>query len=277
MSMTAIDCWAPFAKQMANVICCPQLEATLAILIGQSSKDTNVLALNGTLAKYCLSDIEQILVGQGASERLRHICTVHPANLTEGSCPAKDISEFEATVDTSKLLAACNKIDPVKECCNAICQNAISEAATKIAMISTDFLGMPGSQVLPEQSTRVRDCKTIVLRWLASKLHPANAKEVLRVLSNCNVNKGELESKLFQTETYEIIVISLLYSSQISMYFLILWPFSCLVNAYNIFNFLKVEFASHHICYGLQHYHICTHLQCFPVYYSQFVHWNSPT
>lgn len=198
MSMTAIDCWAPFAQQMANVICCPQLEATLAILIGQSSKDTNVLALNGTLAKYCLSDIEQILVGQGASDRLKRICAVHPANLTEGSCPAKDISEFEMTVDTSKLLAACNKIDPVKECCNAICQNAISEAATKIAMISTDFLGMPGSQVLPEQSSRVRDCKTIVLRWLASKLHPANAKEVLRVLSNCNVNKGELGSEIFR-------------------------------------------------------------------------------
>ncbi|XP_022933208.1 uncharacterized GPI-anchored protein At1g61900 [Cucurbita moschata] len=189
MGVTAMDCWAPFAKQMANVICCPQLEATLAILIGQSSKDTNVLALNGTLAEYCLSDIEQILVGQGANERLKHICRVHPANLTEGSCPAKDVSEFETTVDTSKLLAACNKIDPVKECCNAICQNAISEAATKLAMISTDFLGMPGSQVLPEQSARVRDCKTIVLRWLASKLHPANAKEVLRVLSNCNVNK----------------------------------------------------------------------------------------
>jgi hypothetical protein len=34
---------------VANVICCPQLEASLAILIGQSSKETSVLALNGPL------------------------------------------------------------------------------------------------------------------------------------------------------------------------------------------------------------------------------------
>ncbi|KAF2304969.1 hypothetical protein GH714_000781 [Hevea brasiliensis] len=158
MSMTSIDCWAFFAPLLANVICCPQLEATLAILIGQSSKETNVLALNGTISKYCLSDIEQILVGQGAADNVKRICSIHASNLTEGSCPVKNMNEFESIVDSSKLLSACEKIDPVKECCD-------------------------------QHSTRVNDCKNIVLRWLASKLNPSHAKEVLRGLSNCNVNK----------------------------------------------------------------------------------------
>uniref|UniRef100_A0A0R0FYZ6 Uncharacterized protein n=1 Tax=Glycine max TaxID=3847 RepID=A0A0R0FYZ6_SOYBN len=71
ISVTAIDCWEVFAPFLANVICCPQLEATLTILIGQSSKLTNVLALNGTVAKHCLADVEQILMGQGATNNLK--------------------------------------------------------------------------------------------------------------------------------------------------------------------------------------------------------------
>lgn len=190
MTTTSIDCWSAFAPLLANVICCPQLEATLAILIGQSSQQTNVLALNGTTARHCLSDIEQILVGQGANDSLKQICSIRSSNLTEASCPVKDVSEFESTVDTSKLLAACGKIDPVRECCDQTCQNAILEAATQISLKSSDLLGMEGSHVLPERSTKVNDCKSIVLRWLASRLVPSHSKEVLRGLSNCNVNKG---------------------------------------------------------------------------------------
>lgn len=189
MSITSIDCWSAFAPFLANVICCPQLDATLSILIGQSSKETNVLALNGTLAKYCLSDIEQILVGQGANDSLAQICSIHASNLTENSCPVKDVNEFENTVDTSKLLAACAEIDPVKECCDQICQSAILEAATRIALKASELLSIDAPHVLPKHSTTVHACKSIVLRWLGSKLDPLHAKHVLRALSNCNVNK----------------------------------------------------------------------------------------
>jgi hypothetical protein len=195
MSITSIDCWSAFAPFLANVICCPQLDATLSILIGQSSKETNVLALNGTLAKYCLSDIEQILVGQGANDSLAQICSIHASNLTENSCPVKDVNEFENTVDTSKLLAACAEIDPVKECCDQICQSAILEAATRIALKASELLSIDAPHVLPKHSTTVHACKSIVLRWLGSKLDPLHAKHVLRALSNCNVNKGEFGVK----------------------------------------------------------------------------------
>ncbi|KAJ4703918.1 GPI-anchored protein [Melia azedarach] len=189
MSMTSIDCYAFFAPLLANVMCCPQLEATLLILIGQSSKKTNVLALNGTLAELCLSDIEQLLVGQGAADNLKQICSIHPSNLTEGSCPVKDVNEFESTVDSSKLLTACGKVDPVKECCDQTCQSAILEAAAKLALRTSDSLNMDGPNVLSDHSTRINDCKNVVLRWLGSKLDHSRAKEVLRGLSNCNINK----------------------------------------------------------------------------------------
>ncbi|KAK2644470.1 hypothetical protein Ddye_019665 [Dipteronia dyeriana] len=189
MSMTSIDCYAYFAPLLANVVCCPQLEATLLILIGQTSKETNELALNGIHAEICLSDIEQILLGQGAAADLKQICSIHPSNLTEASCPVKDVNLFESSVDTSKLLVACEKIDPVKECCDQICQNAILEAASTIAMKVSEPLNMDGSNGLHEHSSRISDCKSVVLRWLASKLDSSLAKEVIRGLSNCNVNK----------------------------------------------------------------------------------------
>ncbi|XWS15580.1 hypothetical protein CRYUN_Cryun34aG0013000 [Craigia yunnanensis] len=190
MRMTSIDCWAAFAPLLANVICCPQLHATLVILVGQSSKETGVLSLNRTLAQLCLSDIEQALAGQGAGDNLKQICSIHPSNLTEESCPVKDVDEFENTVNSSELLDSCEKIDPVKECCDQVCQGAISDAATRLALKASDPLSMDGPHVLPEHSTRVNDCKTVVLRWLASKLDPYHAKEVLRGLTNCNVNKA---------------------------------------------------------------------------------------
>ncbi|KAL6992785.1 hypothetical protein U1Q18_010900 [Sarracenia purpurea var. burkii] len=194
LSTTSIDCIAGFAMLLANVVCCPQLEATLVILIGQSSKDTNMLALNGTLANHCLSDLEQILVGQGASDGLQKICSIRPSNLTAASCPVNDINEFESLVDGLKLLSACEKIDLVNECCDQICQNAISEAARKLALKAYDLLSMDGDHELSDDhSTRVNDCEVIVHRWLASKLDPSRAKDVLRGLSNCNVNQGELD------------------------------------------------------------------------------------
>ncbi|XP_071722586.1 LOW QUALITY PROTEIN: uncharacterized GPI-anchored protein At1g61900-like [Rutidosis leptorrhynchoides] len=189
MTTTSLDCFSPFAPMLSNVMCCPQLEATLAILVGQSSKATNILAINRTVARHCLSDIDQILVGQGASASLRRICSVNSSNLTEATCPVRNVSEFENAVETSKLLDACQKIDPVKECCDQVCQNAISEAATKLALKASEILTVGGQRILPEPSTRVNDCKMIVHRWLASKLDPSDAKEVLRGISNCNINK----------------------------------------------------------------------------------------
>ncbi|TMW93801.1 hypothetical protein EJD97_011149 [Solanum chilense] len=189
MAVTSIDCVAPFAEYLANVICCPQLETTLVILIGQSSKHSNMLALNGSLAKHCLSDFQQLLVSQGANDTLQKICSLHPENLTEGSCPVKDVNEFESTVDSSSLLAACGKIDLVNECCEETCGNAVTEAAKKLALKAYDISRMGGPHVLSDHTTRVNDCKRIVHRWLANKLEPAGAKHVLRGLYNCKNNK----------------------------------------------------------------------------------------
>lgn len=192
MSMTAVDCFTVFAPYLANVVCCPQFEATLVILIGQSSKETKKLSLNSTLAKHCLSDFDQILMGQGANNSLQEICSIGPSNLTEASCPVKDVYGFERVVNASKILANCGKIDLVNECCQETCQNAISEAAKDLASVSYDLDAM-GLRRPSGISTRViNDCKSIVLRWLASKLEPSRAKEVLRGLANCNLNKGNL-------------------------------------------------------------------------------------
>ncbi|KMS96760.1 hypothetical protein BVRB_8g200640 [Beta vulgaris subsp. vulgaris] len=183
LGITATDCFTAFAPYLANVVCCPQLHATLVILIGQSSKDTMLLALNETLSKQCLSDVNQVLASQGANDNLQEICKVRASNLTEGSCPVKDVSEFETTVDTSKLLTYCQKIDLVSECCSQTCQNAVSEAARNISSKLGDLTDVP------QLSDIVEDCQSIVLRWLASKLNPSRAKEVMRGLSNCNINK----------------------------------------------------------------------------------------
>ncbi|XP_042066980.1 uncharacterized GPI-anchored protein At1g61900-like isoform X1 [Salvia splendens] len=190
MMVTSTDCMAAFAPVLANVVCCPQVEATLGILIGQSSKYTNTLALNGTLAAHCLSDFQQILVGQGANDSLSKICSIHSSNLTGGSCPVSDVSEFESAVETSNLLAACGKINSVNECCEQVCQNAILDAARKLAQKAYSLLAVDGSHVLSDHTTRINDCKSIVLRWLGSKLEPSRAKEVLRGISNCRINKG---------------------------------------------------------------------------------------
>ncbi|XP_071706368.1 uncharacterized GPI-anchored protein At1g61900-like [Rutidosis leptorrhynchoides] len=189
MSTTAIDCFTVFAPYLANVVCCPQFEATLIVLIGQSSKKSNHLALNSTLAKHCISDFDQILMGQGANNSLQHICSIDASNLTEGSCPVIDVDGFEKMVNTSKLLANCGKIDLVNECCQETCQNTISEAAKEIASVSYELDAMGLRRPSDISAKVINDCKSIVLRWLASKLEPSGAKEVLRGLANCNLNK----------------------------------------------------------------------------------------
>uniref|UniRef100_A0A453BR34 SPARK domain-containing protein n=1 Tax=Aegilops tauschii subsp. strangulata TaxID=200361 RepID=A0A453BR34_AEGTS len=181
MTTTAVDCFASFAPFLANVICCPQLQATLTILIGQSSKQTGSLALDPTLANYCLSDVQQLLMSQGASDNLHSICSVHLSNATEGSCPVSTVDAFESVVDSSKLLEACRKVDPVNECCSQTCQSAISDAARKIS--SKD-----AALTSDTASPKVDSCRNVVLRWLSSRLEPSSATKMLRQISNCNVN-----------------------------------------------------------------------------------------
>ncbi|KAG6492441.1 hypothetical protein ZIOFF_047404 [Zingiber officinale] len=198
---TAVDCWASFAPFLANVICCPQFEATLVILIGQASKDSGLLALDSVHANYCLSDIQQILGSQGVPSDLHDICSIHSSNLSEGSCPISDTIGFESVVDSSKLLVACSKVDAVNECCRQICQSAINEAAKNLVLKDGGLMtNMEINDTTVEYSSTVNSCKNIVLRWLSSRLDSSSAKQVLRGLSNCNVNGGNFtisSSRLF--------------------------------------------------------------------------------
>lgn len=179
---TATDCWSSLAPFLANVVCCPQFDASLVVLVGQASSQSQSLALNVTHARHCLSDVEQILESQGASVKLLDICSVDPSNLTESSCPVIDVKEIESSLNTSSLLASCEKIDPTTECCNQVCQNAISAAA--------EVLAFSGSPVLSEKSTLISDCKSIILRWLSSKFDPSSSNRIIRVLSSCDINKS---------------------------------------------------------------------------------------
>ncbi|KAM6572664.1 hypothetical protein CsatA_016744 [Cannabis sativa] len=188
LSITATDCWTSFAPYLANVVCCPQFDATLVNLIGQSSKDTGMLALNLTHSKHCLSDVQKILTSRGANVKLQKICSIRAVNLTEASCPVISTDSFESIVDSSRLLLACRKIDHVSECCEQVCQNAISDAAQKIALNGMSSLSE--AAISTAQLSQIDDCKNIVLRWLASKLDPPSANTVLRGLTNCKINKA---------------------------------------------------------------------------------------
>ena len=169
-------------------MCCPQLDATLTITLGKASKETGLLALNRTQSKHCVSDLEKILVAKGASSKLRSICSLYSSNLTASSCPVINVDEFESAADTSKLLLACEKVDPVKECCEQACQNAILDAATNITL--------KASEPLTDNSVRINDCKNVVQRWLATKLEPSQAKETLRGLANCKINRGNKQIRI---------------------------------------------------------------------------------
>ncbi|KAH0650956.1 hypothetical protein KY284_030868 [Solanum tuberosum] len=187
---TATDCWSTLAPYLANVVCCPQFDASLVVLVGQASSQSQSLALNVTHARHCLSDVEQILESQGASEKLLEICSVDPSNLTESSCPVIDVNEIKNSLDTSSLLTSCGKIDPTIECCNQVCQNAISAAAEVLAFRHKNVTTSNGAPDLSEKSTLINDCKSIVLRWMASKFDPSSANRIIRVLSSCDINKS---------------------------------------------------------------------------------------
>ncbi|KAF3443691.1 hypothetical protein FNV43_RR13381 [Rhamnella rubrinervis] len=147
-----------------------------------------MLALGMTNAKHCLLDVEKILESRGANTKLQKLCSIQPRNLTEASCPDIDVDAFESTVDTERLLEACKNVDPVNDCCDQVCQNALVESARKIALNGMSTLN--GAHVLPEHVTRIDDCKNIVLRWLTSKLDPPSANSILRGLSNCKLNEA---------------------------------------------------------------------------------------
>lgn len=187
MRTTATDCWSTLAPYLANVVCCPQFDASLVVLVGQASSQSQSLALNVTHARHCLSDVKQILESQGASEELLEICSVDPSNLTESSCPVIEVNEIENSLDTSSLLASCGKIDPTIECCNQVCQNAISAAAEVLAFRHKNVTTSNGAPNLSEKS--INDCKSIILRWMASKFDPSSANRIIRVLSSCDINK----------------------------------------------------------------------------------------
>ncbi|CAN4104790.1 unnamed protein product [Withania somnifera] len=190
LKTTATDCWSSLAPYFANVVCCPQFDASLVVLVGQASSQSQRLALNVTHARHCLSDVEQILESQGASDKLLHICSVDPSDLTESSCPVIDVNEIESSLGTSSLLDACEKIDPTIECCNQVCQNAISAAAEVLAFRHKSVTTSIDGPVLSEKSTLISDCKSIVLRWMASKFDPSAANRIIRVLSSCDINKS---------------------------------------------------------------------------------------
>jgi hypothetical protein len=170
MEKTAYDCSIPLAPLVADVICCPQVNSLMNV---------------------CFSDIMNILASKGANTNIPELCTLRPSNLTDASCPVKDISSFEKIVNTSKLLDACSSVDPLKECCRPVCQPAIAEAAIHISSGGANMFGsssMPGSAVGIDV---VSDCKGVVHSWLSMKLSSEEANSAFRVLSGCKVNKGK--------------------------------------------------------------------------------------
>lgn len=188
LTTTAIDCWGSLAPYLANAVCCPQLDATIKILLGQSSFSSGTLVVNETHAKDCLSDIAQILEAEGSSNQLLKICSIHPSDVTRASCPIVDVTEIEQTINIPTIIESCEKIDPVKECHHKVCQNAITDAAVKIASRNYSTPDMVEGYLSHEAI--IDDCKKIVLRWLASKLDPSYASNVLRGISSCKINKG---------------------------------------------------------------------------------------
>ncbi|KAL8145483.1 hypothetical protein AgCh_003592 [Apium graveolens] len=189
LSTTAIDCWDPLAPYLENVVCCPQLRATVETLIGQSGSSSGKLSLNQTHATSCLSDIEQILESQGANRNIRSMCSMHPSNLTKASCPNIDVNEIKRILNYSRLSSVCKDVDPVDECCNQVCQNAILDAADKIAVDNRDRVSLDGIDILPAKSSIIDDCRDIVIRWLASKLDLSSSVVFLRGISQCSINR----------------------------------------------------------------------------------------
>lgn len=189
MDKTASDCSQPLAALMGNVICCPQFSSLLHIFRGYYSSTSGKLGLPNATADDCFSDIVSVLASRRGNSSIPTICSIKPSNLTVGSCPVNDVTTFEKTVNTSKLLEACSSIDPLKECCRPICQPALMEATLQIsagqALIS-DNKNIVGG---PSRVDALNDCKEVVYSWISRKLPIDAANTAFRVLSACKVNK----------------------------------------------------------------------------------------
>ncbi|WOH15146.1 hypothetical protein DCAR_0934683 [Daucus carota subsp. sativus] len=188
MERTASDCSQPLASIVGNVVCCPQLSSLLRIFQGYYSQGTDSLVLQNAVADDCFKDVISILASRGANSSVPSICSIKSSNLTGGTCPVKDVTTFEGRVNTSKLLEACSRVDPLKECCRSVCQPAIMEAALQLSLSSNDNK----NSVASEESMHIdalNDCKGVVYSWLSKKLSPDNANKAYRILSACKVNK----------------------------------------------------------------------------------------
>ncbi|KAF9611748.1 hypothetical protein IFM89_034931 [Coptis chinensis] len=185
---TSSDCSAPLAAYVGNVICCPQVNSLLHIFLGHYSSNSSQLVMQNVTANYCFSDIISMLASRGANITIPELCSVKSSNLTGGTCPVKDAPIFEKMVNTSKLLDACNYVDPLKECCRPVCQHAISDAALRISLrestlLESNRVGEPGTLDV------LSDCKSVVYSWLSRKLSLDAASNAFRILSACKVNK----------------------------------------------------------------------------------------
>ncbi|CAN6312102.1 unnamed protein product [Urochloa humidicola] len=188
---TASDCSIPLAPLVADVICCPQVNSLMNIFQAAYGSGNATLVLNQASANACFSDIMSILASKGANTNIPELCTLRPSNLTDASCPVKDISSFEKIVNVSKLIDACSSVDPLKECCRPVCQPAIAEAAIHISSGGANMFGsssIPGAGSIAGIDI-VSDCKGVVQSWLSMKLSSEEANSAFRVLSGCKVNK----------------------------------------------------------------------------------------
>ncbi|XP_022722704.1 uncharacterized GPI-anchored protein At1g61900-like isoform X2 [Durio zibethinus] len=189
MGKTASDCSQPLAALVGNVICCPQLDSLLHLFQGFYNINSDKLVLRNAVANDCFSDIISILASRGANSTIPILCSVKSSNLTGGSCPVKDVNNFEKTINASKLLEACSIVDPLKECCRPVCQPAIMEAALQIS--GTQMMLNENKNVVGEtiHIDAINDCKRVVYSYLSRKLPPDVANTAFRILSACKVNK----------------------------------------------------------------------------------------
>ncbi|KAI4368301.1 hypothetical protein MLD38_016875 [Melastoma candidum] len=188
LSKTASDCSQPLAPLVGNAICCPQFSSLAHIFQGYFGGESDKLIVPNSVAGDCFSDIMGILSSRGANVTLPALCSIKSSNLTGGSCPVTDVSPFEKMVNSSKLLDACGTVDPLKECCRPICQNAVLEAALLISGRSP----ASDNNDVPQESSRtdiLNDCKGIVYSYMARKLSSDAANTAFRILSACKVNK----------------------------------------------------------------------------------------
>lgn len=190
MEKTASDCNQPLAGVVGNVICCPQFSSLLHIFQGFYSTSSDNLVLQNAVADDCFKDIVSILSSRGANSSLPTLCLTKSTNLTGGSCPVKDMTTFEKVVNTSRLLEACSTIDPLKECCRAICQPVVMEAALKLSGVQPYVNDNKDAFGLSNHVDVLNDCKGVVFSWLSRKLPNDSANKAFRILSACKVNKG---------------------------------------------------------------------------------------